>query len=79
MRRSDHTAIPAVLVGTGVWLVALAIVTSVDGVDIPSSGVWWWGVCLVGSASGLIGLVFLRWRRSRMIRRGLINGTTADR
>lgn len=73
MRRSDHTAIPAVLLGTAVWLIALAIITLVDGVDAPSSGVWWWGACLVGSVSGLIGLVFLWWRRSRMIRRGLIN------
>lgn len=73
MRRSDHTAIPAVLLGTAVWLIALAIITLVDGVDAPSSGVWWWGVCLVGSVSGLIGLVFLRWRRSRLIQRGLIN------
>lgn len=73
MRRSDHTAIPAVLLGTAVWLIALAIITLVDGVDAPSSGVWWWGVCLVGSLSGLIGLVFLRWRRSRLIRRGVIH------
>lgn len=73
MRRSDHTAIPAVLLGTAVWLIALAIITLVDGVDAPASGVWWWGVCLVGSLSGLIGLVFLRWRRSRLIRRGVIH------
>lgn len=72
-RRSDATAIPAVLVGTGVWLLALAIVTLTVGVQVPDTGVWWWAVCLVGSASGLIGLVFLRWRRARMIRTGRLD------
>jgi hypothetical protein len=70
MSTSDQTAIPAVLIGTGAWLVALVVVSLTMGVTAPTSGVWWWGVCLVGSASGLIGLVFLRWRRLRLIRSG---------
>lgn len=68
LRRGDHTAIPAVMFGTGLWFVALLTLTITLGADAPANGVWWWGVCLVGSVSGLIGLVFLRWRRSRLIR-----------
>jgi hypothetical protein len=70
VRRSDQTAIPAVLIGTGAWLVALVVVGLTVGVMPPASGVWWFGACMVGVVSGLIGLVFLRWRRSRMIRSG---------
>lgn len=73
IRRSDQTAIPAVLIGTGAWLVALVVVGVTAGVRAPASGVWWFGVCVVGAASGLIGLVFLRWRRSRLIRSGRLS------
>lgn len=69
-RRSDHTAIPAALMGTGAWLIALVVLTVTRGVDAPLDGVWWWGVSLVGFVSGLVGLVFLRWRRARLIRSG---------
>lgn len=62
----DDTAIPAVTIGTFLWLVALIVVTINQGVDVPVTGVWWWGACLIGLASGVIGLIFLRWRRSRM-------------
>lgn len=72
MSASDQTAIPAVLIGTGAWLVALVVVSLTAGVTVPDSGVWWFGVCVVGFGSGLIGLVFLRWRRSRLIRSGRI-------
>jgi hypothetical protein len=72
-RVSDQTAIPAVLVGTAVWLVVLVVLTIAVGIDAPTTGVWWWGVSVVGSVSGLIGLVFLRWRRSRLISGGVVN------
>lgn len=71
--RSDHTAIPAVLIGTGAWLVALVVLTVTSGVGAPAAGVWWWAVSLIGFVSGLIGLVFLRWRRSRLIRSGRLD------
>lgn len=67
---SDHTAIPAVIIGTSAWLIALVAVSVTSGVSAPLDGVWWWAVCLVGSVSGLIGLVFLRWRRTRLLRSG---------
>jgi hypothetical protein len=72
-RVSDQTAIPAVLVGTAAWLIALVVLTITVGVDVPATGVWWWGVSAVGSVSGLIGLVFVRWRRSRLISGGNLN------
>lgn len=62
---SDRTAIPPVVVGTMVWLIALIAVTLRDGVGNPAQGVWWWGVCAAGTISGLIGIPFLLWRRSR--------------
>ena len=65
-RSGDQTAIPAVAIGTSLWLVALIVVTIDQGVDLPATGVWWWGVCLIGLASGILGLMFLFWRRSRM-------------
>lgn len=71
--RSDRTAIPAVLVGTGVWIIALITVTFTVGIEVPEAGVWWWGVCLIGTVSGVLGLVFLRWRRARMLRSELLN------
>jgi Na+/melibiose symporter-like transporter len=66
--RSDRTAIPAALVGTGVWIVAFLTVTVTVGPGVPEAGVWWWGACMVGVASCVIGLVFLRWRRARLLR-----------
>ena len=38
-RSGDQTAIPAVTIGTSLWLVALIVVTIDQGVDIPSTGV----------------------------------------
>lgn len=72
-RNGDATAIPAVIVGTSIWFVALLTVSITSGTGIPDSGVWWWGVCCVGSASGVIGLAFLYWRRARMIRSGRLS------
>lgn len=72
-RKGDHTAIPAVLIGTALWILALVLLTFTQGVDAPAGAVWWWGVSLVGAASGLIGLIFLRWRRSRLVRSGRLS------
>lgn len=64
----DRTAIPAVIVGTVAWIVALLAITLTQGAAIPDTGVWWWGVTAIGTFSGLVGLIFLRWRRSRLER-----------
>lgn len=62
----DRTAIPAVIVGTIAWIVALLSVTLTQGIGMPGTGVWWWGVTAIGTVSGVVGLIFLRWRRSRL-------------
>ena len=62
----DETAIPAVATGTILWVVAWVIVSIRSGVDQGTSSVWWWAVAAAGTLSGAIGLVYLRWRRSRL-------------
>jgi hypothetical protein len=66
---SDTTALPAVLIGTVLWLIALVIVGIREPLAPPENGVWWWGVTLVGTASGVIGLPFLVRRRARLTAR----------
>lgn len=63
---ADHTAIPAVVVGTILWIVAFAAIWATRGASQPETGVWWWAVTGVGTLSGAIGLVFLAWRRKRI-------------
>lgn len=63
---ADHTAIPAVAIGTMLWVVAFAAIWATQGAAQPDTGVWWWAVAAVGTISGAIGLVFLAWRRKRI-------------
>ena len=62
----DETAIPAVATGTILWVAAWVILSITSGVDQGASSVWWWAVAAVGTLTGAIGLVFFRWRRSRL-------------
>jgi len=66
VRSADQTAIPAVLSGTIVWVIALVAITATAGWTAPSNGIWWWGVTAIGTASGVLGLIFLFWRKSRL-------------
>ena len=66
VRSADQTAIPAVLSGTIVWVIALVAVTATTGWTASSHGIWWWGVTAIGTASGVLGLVFLFWRKNRL-------------
>lgn len=66
VRTSDETALLPVSLGTAVWIVALVAVALTVGVTPVDGQVWWFAVTVIGSLSGLFGLVFLRWRRSRM-------------
>lgn len=63
---ADHTALPAVIVGTAVWVITLVLLTVRGPVVPPQDGVWWWGAALMGVLSGAIGLPFLVRRRARM-------------
>ena len=62
----DETAIPAVATGTILWAVAWVILSITSRVDQGTSSVWWWAVTAVGTLTGAIGLVYFRWRRSRL-------------
>jgi len=62
----DETAVPAVATGTILWAVAWVILSITSGVDQGTSSVWWWAVAAVGTLTGAIGLVYFRWRRSRL-------------
>lgn len=62
--RSDADGILPVAIGTVAWAIALVVLLilrpSVDGLDD-----LWIAIAAVGLLSGLIGLLFLRWRRRR--------------
>jgi len=62
---SDADAIVPVAVGTIAWAIALGYLV-IRGTDLAAAGhSWWIGAALVGLVSGLLGLVFLGWRRRR--------------
>lgn len=62
--QSDADGILPVAVGTGAWAVALVVLLllrpSVKQVDD-----LWIAIAAVGLLSGLLGLLFLRWRQRR--------------
>ena len=66
---ADDTAIPAAIVGSACWLVALIALSVSQGASPPTDEVWWWGVAAIGTLSGIVGLTFLLWRRRRMASR----------
>lgn len=70
---SDSDAILPVAIGTAAWAVALAILLLAWPRLDENGTTWWVGVAVVGLLSGLIGLVFLRWRKGRQR-----SGTSAD-
>jgi len=68
LEKSDEDAVLPVSIGTGIWLVLLvALLIRKPSLDESGTG-WWIAVALVGFVSGALGVVFLRWRRSRMAR-----------
>ena len=69
VRESDEDALLPVSIGTGVWLVALVVLVALRGTLAENGTTWWIGVAIVGTVSGLLGLVFLRWRKGRASRR----------
>jgi len=63
--RSDADGLVPVAIGTAIWVMVLAVLI-VARPSLEESGTTWWiGVAAVGTVSGVIGLVFLRWRQRR--------------
>jgi hypothetical protein len=76
MTSSDVDALLPVSIGTAAWIVALVVLLLRRDALAESGSTWWIGVAAVGTVSGLLGLVFLRWRRGR--RRATGSGAAAQ-
>ena len=70
LQESDEDALLPVSIGTGVWIVALVALVIMRPTLDENGTTWWIGVAVVGVVSGVLGLVFLRWRKGRAGRRG---------
>lgn len=75
---SDTDAILPVSIGTGIWIVALVVLVLMRATLDENGTSWWIGVAAVGTVSGLLGLVFLRWRKGRAKRRGAQETSTQE-
>jgi hypothetical protein len=65
LAQSDEDAILPVSIGTGIWAITLVVLLILRQRLEESGTAWWIGAALVGVVSGVGGLVFLYWRRSR--------------
>jgi hypothetical protein len=66
---SDADAILPVAIGTVAWAVVLVALLAFRPTLEDHGTTWWIGAAAVGVVSGLGGLVFLRWRKGRAMRR----------
>ena len=62
---SDTDAILPVSIGTAVWAVVLVGLLFARPTLEENGTTWWIAAAGIGLLSGLIGLVFLRWRKGR--------------
>lgn len=63
--RSDDDAILPVTLGTLVWAAILVVLLTQQSRLQEAGTGWWIGAAAVGVVSGALGVLFLRWRRSR--------------
>jgi integral membrane sensor domain MASE1 len=66
---SDSDAILPVAIGTVVWAVLLVVLVVARPTLEENGTTWWIGAAAVGVVSGAGGVLFLRWRKQRAIRR----------
>ena len=66
---SDADAILPVSIGTVIWMVLLAGLLVAKPTLDANGTTWWIGAAAVGVVSGVGGVVFLRWRKRRTLRR----------
>ena len=69
LQESDEDALLPVWIGTAAWIVALVVLVIMRPTLDENGTTWWIGVAVVGVVSGILGLVFLRWRKGRAGRR----------
>lgn len=55
----------AMLVGTALWLVALAVLLGFAGPLYESGQGWWLWTCVAAIGLGLLGLLYTQWRRGQ--------------
>jgi hypothetical protein len=67
--QSDTDAILPVAIGTAVWCALLVILLLAHSTLAENGTTWWIGAAAVGAVSGVGGLIFLRWRKRRALRR----------
>ena len=65
LSESDTDAILPVSIGTAVWAIVLVGLLVARSTLAENGTTWWIAVAAIGLLSGLIGLVFLRWRKGR--------------
>lgn len=68
--QSDTDAILPVSLGTIAWAVVLVGLLIARPALEERGTTWWIGAAVVGVVSGVGGIVFLRWRKRRMMARG---------
>jgi protein-S-isoprenylcysteine O-methyltransferase Ste14 len=68
---SDGDAILPVSIGTAIWAVVLVVLLAMRSTLDANGTAWWVWAASVGVVSGLGGLVFLTWRKRRMVRRAI--------
>jgi ABC-type nickel/cobalt efflux system permease component RcnA len=69
LEQSDADAILPVSIGTVVWAVVLIGLLIAKPTLDANGTTWWIGAAAVGFVSGVGGVVFLRWRKARALRR----------
>ena len=69
LSESDSDGILPVAIGTVAWAVVLAGLVVARPALEENGTTWWIGAAAAGLISGCGGLLFLRWRRGRAVRR----------
>ena len=70
----DTNAVPVVLTGMAIWVLAGVVLLVVR----PAQHVWWLWTCLAGVLCGVALLAYERWRRSRIADRIISEASAAN-
>ncbi len=53
------------LIGIGIWIIALALILVFIGPLTAAGDAWWLWACVGGIVLGLVGVFYTQWRRKR--------------